>query len=268
MPLPPSAQQPQPHASICGTRSSSGPWAQVRSRGDTPWWGEQGGAVPPCPRGDACHTGAGHPRGPGTCLGKGGWRSRGRLTTSTLHQGAEAINRPTVKMKPLEANDLQVNSLQPPPEARFGGDILLNEHPRVLWAARQPSPGTGGRGAAPWRPQGERGTGGFRYRVKGPLHYKNRCKVLTHGVRGETGKPWSDSETGLPIHPTLGVCLSPQGRPVRPPRRPERRGGAGQDRWARWGPGTCKSSIPGEQGKVCWGEGRRRRARVRPQNNR
>jgi len=103
-----------------------------------------------------------------------------------------------------------VNSLQPPPEARFDGDILLNEHPRALWAAGQPSPGTGDRGVALWRPQGERGTGGFRYRGKGPLHYKNRCKVLTHGVGGKRASRSLTVKWGYPSIRHLACACPPK----------------------------------------------------------
>lgn len=43
------------------------------------------------------------------------------------------------------------------------------------------------------------------------------------------GKRWSNSEMGLPAHPTLGVCPSPQERSAHPPYQPEvkGRGGAG-----------------------------------------
>lgn len=47
--------------------------------------------------------------------------------------------------------------------------------------------------------------GGSSHRGKGPLNYKNRCKVPTHRVREETGKQGSDREMGLPVHPTRGV---------------------------------------------------------------
>lgn len=48
--------------------------------------------------GDARHTGAGHPWGPGACLGEGWWRGPGRLTASTS-QGAESQQLTNCKNK-------------------------------------------------------------------------------------------------------------------------------------------------------------------------
>lgn len=49
----------------------------------------------------------------------------GRLTSSSLHQGVKAINKSTVKIKSLKANELCVNSLQPPLGDRLGGDAAF-----------------------------------------------------------------------------------------------------------------------------------------------